>query len=232
MQKVTLQPGETIEHLGEYQLKLIQSKNNYCFSIDAILLAEFIKTKKWEKIIDLGTGCGIIPLLIYRPNKKNTIYGVEIQDNLASIARRNILLNCLEEEIFILHDDINNLREKFSGETFDIITTNPPYNPGGRGKIISNHEQLIARHEIHIDLESILKISNYLLKKGGRIYFIHRADIFVPILTALKKNNFEPKILQFIYTKKDKEAKRFLLEARKEGGTELKVLPPIFLPEK
>lgn len=229
MQEKTLRPGEIIESLGKYQLKIIQNRNSYCFSIDSILLAQFIKTKKREKVIDLGSGCGIIPLLIYHPEKNNLIYGIEIQDDLVSLARRSISLNNLAQEIFIIQEDINNLREKFPGEYFDVITVNPPYIPDGRGKSSSNSEQLIARHEININLDKILRISNYLLKKGGRFYFIHRADIFVPVIMALKKYSFEPKILQFIYTKKDREARRFLCEARKEGGTELKVLTPIFL---
>ncbi len=212
-------------------MKIIQNKNSYCFSVDSILLAQFIKTKKREKVIDLGTGCGIIPLLIYHPEKKNLIYGVEIQDNLVSLAQRNVCLNNLAQEIFIIQENINNLREKFSGEYFDVITVNPPYIPEGRGKTSSNNEQLIARHEININLDNMLKIGNYLLKKGGRLYFIHRADIFIPVITALKKYSFEPKVLQFIHTKKDREASRFLCEARKEGGTELKVLTPIFLEQ-
>lgn len=229
MQEIKLQPGEIVESLGKYQFKVIQDNSSYCFSIDSMLLAQFIKVKKREKIIDLGTGCGIIPLLIYQPEKNNLIYGVEIQEKLASLARRSISLNNLEKHIFVLQEDINNLREKFSGEYFDLITVNPPYIPDGRGKSSSNNEQLIARHEANMNLDNMLKISNYLLKKGGRFYLIHRADIFIPVMMALKKYSFEPKMLQFIYTRKDREAKRFLCEARKEGGTELKVLAPIFL---
>ena len=231
MQKMNLQPGEIIESLGKYQLKVIQNKYSYCFSIDSVLLAQFIKIKNWEKIIDLGTGCGIIPLLIYHPQKNNIIYGVEIQEKLVSLARKNVSLNNLDKQVFILQEDISNLKEKFSGEYFDVITANPPYIPAGRGKSSSNSEQLIARHEININLESMLRIANYLLKKRGRLYLIHRADIFIPIIMTLKKYYFEPKILQFVYTKKDYQAKRFLLEARKEGGTELRVLTPLFLPQ-
>lgn len=229
MLKINLQPGEIIESLGEHKLKIIQNKNSYCFSVDSIQLSKFIKTKNRERIIDLGTGCGIIPLLIYNPDKKNLIYGVEIQEKLASLAQNNIFLNDLEKQIIILQEDINNLRDRFKGEYFDVVTVNPPYIPEGRGKSSSNREQLIARHEININLDNLFKMSNYLLKKGGRLYLIHRADIFMPIIMTLKKFNFEPKILQFIYTKKDREAKRFLLEARKEGGIELRILPPLFL---
>ncbi len=229
MPKINLKPGETIESLGRYQLQVIQNKNSYCFSVDSLLLAQFIKIKNWEKIMDLGTGCGIIPLLIHHPQKNNIIYGVEIQENLVSLARRNVALNNLDKQVFILEEDINHLKEKFTGEYFDVVTTNPPYIPVGRGKSSAQNEQLIARHEINMNLDSLLQISNYLLKKRGRLYLIHRADIFIPVLITLKKYLFEPKVLQFIYTKRDSQAKRFLLEARKEGGTELKVLPPLFL---
>ncbi|MFZ2330811.1 MAG: methyltransferase [Atribacterota bacterium] len=210
-------------------MKVLQNRNSYCFSVDSILLAEFAKIKNREKIVDLGTGCGIIPLLLYHPEKNNLIYGIEIQEKLVSLARRSVTINNLDKHIHILQADIKNLKEKFSAEYFDVITVNPPYIPGGRGKSSSKHEQLIARHEININLDNILKMSNYLLKKGGRLYLIHRSDIFVPVIMALKKHSLEPKKLQFVYTKKDKEAKRFLCEARKEGGTELKVLTPISL---
>ncbi|MDD3539065.1 MAG: methyltransferase [Atribacterota bacterium] len=229
MPKINLQPAEIIESLGKYQLKVIQDKSSYCFSIDSILLSQFVKVKNREKIIDLGTGCGIIPLLIYHPQKNNIIYGVEIQEKLASLAKRNVSLNNLENQIYILQDNINTLKEKFTGESFDVAIANPPFLPSGRGKSSSQKEQLIARHEINMNLESLVLIANYLLKKGGRLYLIHRADIFIPVIMILKRYYLEPKVLQFIYTKKDIPAKRFLMEARKEGGTELKVLTPLFL---
>lgn len=229
MLNANLQPGEIIESLGQFRLKVIQNKNSYCFSVDSLLLAEFIKIKNREKIIDLGTGCGIIPLLLYSPQKNNVIFGVEIQEKLASLAERNILINNLEKRIFIQQGDINHLKKKFPAEYFDVITVNPPYIPSGRGKNSSDNEQLVARHELNIDFDTMMQISRYLLKKGGRLYLIHRADIFIPVIMTLKRYNLEPKILQFIYTKKGSQAKRFLLEARKEGGTELKVLAPLFI---
>lgn len=229
MQKIKLHPREIVESLGTYQLKVIQNRDSYCFSLDSLLLAQFIKVKSKEKVIDLGTGCGIIPLLIYQPQKNIIIYGVEIQEKLASLARRSVSLNNLEKYIFILQEDIKNLKEKFSAESFDIVTVNPPYIPSGRGKSSSNSEQLIARHELNIDIDAIIKMSSHLLKKGGRLYLIHRADTLISIITTLKKYYLEPKVLQFIYTKKGMQAKRFLLEARKDGGAELKVLTPYFL---
>jgi tRNA1(Val) A37 N6-methylase TrmN6 len=154
---------------------------------------------------------------------------VEIQEKLVSLAKRNVSLNNLEKQIHILKDNINSLKEKFPGESFDVAIANPPFLPSGRGKSSSQKEQLIARHEINMNTEDLMIISNYLLKKGGRFYLVHRADIFVPVIMTLKKYYLEPKVLQFVYTKKDSPAKRFLMEARKEGGTELKVLTPLFL---
>ncbi|MFW5804082.1 MAG: tRNA1(Val) (adenine(37)-N6)-methyltransferase [bacterium] len=229
MQKINLRPGETIESLGENQLKIIQDKKSYRFSLDSILLAQFVNTKNREKIIDLGTGSGIIPLMIYNSNKNNKIYAVEIQQKLADIAQRNIVLNHLENQVHVIHDDMKNLKNQFCNESFDVIITNPPYIPAGKGKLSATDEQLLARHEINMNLETMMSICSYLLKKRGRLYLVHRADSLIPVIMILKKYLLEPKTLKFVYTKKNNNAKRFLIEASKDGGTELKVLAPLFL---
>ncbi len=229
MQEINLSPGEIIEIMGKNNLRIIQDKNNYCFSQDSILLSEFVKVRYGERVIDLGTGCAIIPLMIYNPTKKNTIFAVEIQEKLANIARRNVSLNNLEESISVISDDMRNLFKQFQSESFDVATANPPYIPLGKGKQNIRDSQLLARHEINIDLESLISICNFLLKKRGRLYLIHRADRFIPVVMLLKKYQFEPKLLQFIHTRKNEKAKRFLIESRKEGGTELEVLSPRLL---
>ncbi len=229
MQEVNLSPGEIIEILGNNKLRIIQDKNNYCFSQDSILLSGFVKVRYGERVIDLGTGCAIIPLMIYNPTKKNTIFAVEIQEKLANIARRNVSLNNLEESISVISDDMRNLFKQFQSESFDVATANPPYIPLGKGKQNVRNSQLLARHEVNIDLESLISICHFLLKKRGRLYLIHRADRFVPVVMLLKKYQFEPKLLQFIHTRKNEKAKRFLIESRKEGGTELEVLSPRLL---
>ncbi|MFW6130453.1 MAG: tRNA1(Val) (adenine(37)-N6)-methyltransferase [Atribacterota bacterium] len=229
MQEVNLSPGEIIEILGNNKLRIIQDKNNYCFSQDSILLSGFVKVRYGERVIDLGTGCAIIPLMIYNPTKKNTIFAVEIQEKLANIARRNVSLNNLEESISVISDDMRNLFKQFQSESFDVATANPPYIPLGKGKQNVRKSQLLARHEINIDLESLISICHFLLKKRGRLYLIHRADRLIPVVMLLKKYQFEPKLLQFIHTRKNEKAKRFLIESRKEGGTELEVLSPRLL---
>lgn len=231
MQKINLRMGETIETLGESQLKIIQDKNSYRFSMDSIMLAQFVNLKNKEKIMDLGTGCGIIPLMIYNPNQNNMIYAVEIQENLAGIAQRNVSLNHLDDQINIIHDDMRNLKKRFQSESFDVIIANPPYIPVGKGKPSATDEQLLARHEINMTLESMALICCYLLKKKGRLYLIHRSDSLIPVIMTLKKYQLEPKVLQFIYTMKNHHARRFLIEARKNGGTELKVMTPRFLKQ-
>lgn len=229
MEKINLFPGETIELLGKNQLRIIQNKQGYCFSNDSILLSKFVKIKNGERIMDLGTGCGIIPLLIQDPMKNNIIYGVEIQKKLADIAQRNVFLNKLEDKIHIIPEDMKKIKKQFRGESFDVIIANPPYIPFGKGKQSARDEQRFARHEINITLDDLIAICSYLLKKRGRLYLIHRADSLILVTMVLKKYQLEPKLLQFIYTKKNDHAKRFLLEARKEGGTELRVLPPLFM---
>lgn len=229
MKKIDLQPGQTIEFLGKNNFKIIQDQSNYRFSIDSILLSDFVNLRNKERIIDLGTGCGIIPLMIYNPAKDCTIYAVEIQERLAAIADKNIFLNHLEDKIVIIKDDMKNLKDRFKGESFDVVTANPPYIPQGKGKASEKDEQLLARHEVNVTMDRLISICHYLLKKRGRFYLVHRADSLIPIIIILKKYHLEPKLLQFVYTKKNNMAKRFLLEARKEGGTELKVLTPLFL---
>lgn len=197
--------------------------------MDSVILAKFVHTKSREKIIDLGTGCGVIPLLIYNPNVDNFIYAIEIQEKLADIAKRNVVLNHLENNICVINDDIRNLKQQFPGEFFDVITVNPPYIPAGKGRMSATDEQLLARHEINMTLENMAAIGSYLLKKRGRFYLIHRADSLIPVIMALKRYRLEPKTLKFVYTRKNNNARRFILEARKNGGTELTVPAPMFL---
>jgi len=232
MKKTNLQPKERIDILEKNQLKIIQEKDNYCFSLDSILLSKFVKIKKNEKIVDLGTGCGVIPLMIFDPEKNNTIYAVEIQEKLANIAKKNVFINNLQDRIHIINDDMKKLHKTFGGEWADVIISNPPYIPSGSGKQSVKDEQLIARHEVNIDFDSLIAVSSHLLKKRGRLYLIHRADSLVSVIMIFKKYNIEPKLLQFVYTKKNDKAGRFLIEGRKDGGRELKVLPPQVLTNR
>lgn len=167
--------------------------------------------------------------MIYDQRKNNQIYGIEIQKELGVLAKQNAAMNQIEDQVHFIHGDIRELKKTFKSETFDVVTSNPPFISRGRGKTCLQTHQSLARHETGITIDEIVAIGSYLLKRGGRIYLIHRADSLIPVIMVLKKYNLEPKMLQFIYTKSNHHAKRFLIEARKDGGTELKIMQPKYL---
>ncbi|HER24875.1 MAG TPA: methyltransferase domain-containing protein, partial [Candidatus Atribacteria bacterium] len=173
---VILKKNEKIEELNIKGLKIIQAKDSYRFSVDSILLLNFIRLKNYERIIDLGTGSGIIPLLLFGKRKGLSIYGIEIQKDLADMAKRSIELNQLQDNITIVQEDFRNLKNIFKDQVFDVVVSNPPYISLGQGKINPLSSRAIARHEIKGNLEDIIFASNYLLKNKGRVYLIYKSS--------------------------------------------------------
>ena len=226
---IKLRNNEKIEDLEDKGLKIIQANDSYRFSVDSILLLNFIRVKKYEKIIDLGTGSGIIPLLLFGKRKGLSIYGIEIQKDLADMARRSVELNKLQNDITIIQEDFRNLKNIFKNQQFDVIVSNPPYISRGQGKINPSSRIAIARHEIKCDLDDIVFISNYLLKNKGRIYLIYRSAKLIKLVIALKKYGIEPKVIKFIHPRSEENANLVLLEGVKGGKEELKIEDPIFL---
>jgi len=224
-----LNNNEKIEDLEDKGLKIIQASDSYRFSVDSILLINFIKLKNYEKIVDLGTGSGIIPLLLFGKRKGLSIYGIEIQKDLADMARRSVELNELQNNITIIQEDFRNLKNIFKNQQFDVVLSNPPYISMGQGKINPSSSRAIARHEIKGDLEDIISVSNYLLKNKGRIYLIYRSAKLIKLIIALKKYGFEPKIIKFIHPRPGENANLVLLEGIKSGKEELKIEDPIFI---
>jgi len=225
---IELNNNEKIEDLGDKGLKIIQASDSYRFSVDSIFLLNFIRVKNYEKIIDLGTGSGIIPLLLFGKRKGLSIYGIEIQKNLADMARKSIELNKLQNHITIIQEDLKNIKDVFKNQQFDVVVSNPPYISLGQGKINPSSSKAIARHEIKGDLEDIISTSNYLLKNKGRIYLIYRSAKLIKLLLALKKYSIEPKVVKFIHPRQGKNANLVLLEGIKGGKEELKIEDPIF----
>jgi len=225
---IKLNNNEKIEDLGDKGLKIIQASDSYRFSVDSIFLLNFIRVKNYEKIIDLGTGSGIIPLLLFGKRKGLSIYGIEIQKNLADMARKSIELNKLQNHITIIQEDLKNIKDVFKNQQFDVVVSNPPYISIGQGKINPSSSKAIARHEIKGDLEDIISASNYLLKNKGRIYLIYRSAKLIKLLLALKKYSIEPKVVKFIHPRQGKNANLVLLEGIKGGKEELKIEDPIF----
>ena len=226
---VKVNDNEKIEDLGDKGLKIIQARDSYRFSVDSILLVNFIRVKNYEQIIDLGTGSGIIPLLLFGKRKGLSIYGVEIQEDLADMAKRSVELNQLQDHITIVREDFRNIKKIFKSNQFDVVVSNPPYISIGQGKINPLNSKAIARHEIKCDLEDLISASNYLLKNKGRIYLIYRSTKLIKLMTALKKYGIEPKVIKFIHPQLKEKANLVLLEGIKEGKGELKVENPLFL---
>lgn len=226
---IPLSDDETLDTFFNGKLKIIQKKKGYRFSIDALLISEFVRLRKGERVIDLGTGCGILPLLLSQIGKAKSFVGVEIQEDLAECARKNVRLNHLESLISILHQDFRELKSIFPSGSFDVVISNPPYWKNRTGRLNPSIQKAIARHELKGTLEDLISIASYLLKHKGRIYLIFTAQRVVDLLVALRKENIEPKQLQLVYPHPKEEAKFVLVEAVKSSGIELKILPPLIL---
>ena len=222
---------ESIIPLLNKNLKIIQRSDYFNFSIDSLLISEFINIQKsTKKILDLGTGNAAIPLFLSKKTSAK-IYGIEIQEISYNLALRNININNLNEQIYIIYDNMKNYLKYFNMSFFDIIISNPPFFKINENvNFLNNLEQLsIARHEVEIDLDELIKISSELVKDRGYFYLVHRADRLSEILNILQKYKFEAKKIKFCYTTKYKNAKIVLIEAIKNGKTGLTVLPSLII---
>lgn len=222
-----IKPNERIDIIPGSDLKIIQNKQKFSYGTDAIFLSDFAKSK--GKVIDLGTGTGIIPLRLYARNKVDIIYGVEIQEEVAEMAKRSIELNNLNDKIVILNMDLKELPTKFGKNTIDTITSNPPYMKAGGALINSEENFAISRHEIACTLEDIIKVTEYLLKPLGKFYMVHRPDRLVDIIYLLRKYKLEPKYIRFVQPKTNKKPNLILIEAVKDGKPDLKFYDPLIV---
>ncbi len=213
--------------LGYENLKIIQDTEMFNFSLDSVLLPNFITiNKNINKILDIGTGNAPIPLILSTKTKAH-ITGVEIQKDVAKMAQESVKTNNLEKQITIINDDIK--KNTFEAESFDIITCNPPYfEVKDQSKFNKNDYKTIARHEINLTLDELLKIARKILKNNGIIGIVHRPERLLDILITMRKYNIEPKKIRFVYPKKDKEANILLIEGKKNGNKGLKILPPLY----
>ena len=217
-----VRPDERIDEFSG--LKVIQKIHGPRFSIDAILLARFCTVKKGDLVADLGTGTGIIPLLLASNTKAEQIVGIEIQEELADLARRNVALNGLEDRIHILQGDLRVLSETHPPGQFNLVLSNPPYRLLGAGQINPNLLKAISRHEIKCTLEDVLEASFYLLRNRGRFALVYHPDRMVDLISGCRQHRLEPKRLQFLHPDDGGEASLILLEASKNGHKGLKVL--------
>ena len=215
--------------LGYKNLKIIQDSEMFNFSLDSVLLPNFVTiNKKAKKILDIGCGNAPIPLILStKTNAK--IIGVEIQKSVSLLAEESIKINKKDDQITIINEDINEFYKKCETDTFDVITCNPPFfkykNTSNTNK---NDYKTIARHEVKLNLDQIFTIAKKLLKNNGVIAIVNRPERFVEIIECMKKNNIEPKRVEFVYPKKDMEANIMLIEGSKNGNVGLKIMPPIY----
>ncbi len=220
--------NERIDDLEFENLKIIQNTTGFCFGIDSVLLSDFAKeVKNDSKVMDIGTGTGIISILLSKKANIKKIYGIEIQQEVANMAERSVKLNNLEDKISIINTNIKDIFDKFEPNTFDVIVTNPPYMKLNTGAKSDEIKKLISRHEVECNLEDIIKISYKLLKSRGEFYMVHRAERIVDILYLMRKYKLEPKKIRFIQSKVNKEPNLLLIKGVKDAGNQLKIERPL-----
>jgi len=227
--EVPIEKDERIDELFNGRLRIIQKKEGYRFAIDAILLAHFTSQLSAESIIDLGTGSGIIPIILARKTAASTIVGIEVQETMANMAMRTILLNGFTERVSILHGDFRDLRSRFAASTFDLVVSNPPYYPVSNGRINPGEQKAIARHEIMAKLEDVIGIAHYLVKSSGSVVIIFPARRLADLLCSLKESDLKPELLQIIYSHRYDEGKLVIVKSCKGGNPELEIKKPFFV---
>ena len=214
-----LKENERIDDLEFKDLKIIQNDKGFCFGIDSILLSDFAKNiKKGSKVIDLGTGTGIINILLSGKTEADSFVGIEVQKDVADMAARSIKLNHLEEKIEIVNENIINLKKIYKNNSFDVVVTNPPYKKVNTGLVNKEDKKLISRHEITASLKDFINISSYLLKDYGEFYMIHRPERLVDILSIMRQEKIEPKKIKFVYPNKNKKTNLVLIKGVKLGN--------------
>lgn len=207
--------------------KIIQNKEKFCFGMDAVLLSGFVKVQKGEQTLDLGTGTGIIPILLAAKTEGKHFSALEIQKESADMAKRSVMLNHLEERIEIVCDDIKNASAVFGKSVFDVVTCNPPYINDKHGLKNPALPKAVARHEILCSLEDVISQTALVLKPNGRFYMVHRPHRLIEIITVLTKYKLEPKRIKFVHPYIDREANMVLIEAVRGGKPMVKLEAPI-----
>ncbi len=209
-------------------VEMYQYTDGFRFSVDPIILVDFFQGKKKGKVLDLGSGTGIISILLAKEKEMENIHALEIQNSSVQLLRKNIELNQLEEKIKVIHCDVKEYKE---ANSYDYIITNPPYMVVDGKKISENENKKIARHEIKLDLESLIKNSKRLLKPRGELFLVHRSHRTIEIISELEKNKFSIARIQFVYFDKTKTSNLVLIQASKGKKNEVKILQPLYLEE-
>ena len=226
---VKLKEKERIDELQRNGYRIIQDPDRFCFGMDAVLLSGFASAKEGDKVLDLGTGTGIIPLLLSAKTKAANISALEIQAESADMARRSVELNHLEDKINIVEGDIKQAGSIFGPASFEIVTCNPPYMIGQHGLTNPKEPKAIARHEILCTLEDVIGQTAKLLVPGGKFFLVHRPFRLAEIISGLCAHKLEPKRMQLVYPFVNKEPNMVLIEAVRGGKSRLTVEKPLII---
>ncbi len=224
-----LKPNERIDDLQRNGYRIIQDPDRFCFGMDAVLLSGFASEAKGETLLDLGTGTGIIPLLMEAKTQIGHLTGLEIQEDSADMARRSVALNGLEDKIDIVTGDIKEADRYFRAASFDVVTCNPPYMIGQHGLTNPGSAKAIARHELLCTFEDVARVAARLLKPGGHFYLVHRPFRLAELIITMHEYKLEPKRMQMVYPFVDKEPNMVLIEAVRGGKSRMQVEKPLIV---
>ncbi|MEH2954920.1 tRNA1(Val) (adenine(37)-N6)-methyltransferase [Candidatus Merdisoma sp. JLR.KK011] len=226
---IELKEGERLDELHRNGWQIIQNSHKFCFGMDAVLLSGFARVKTGERALDLGTGTGIIPILLRGKTEGRDFTGLEIQEESADMARRSVAYNHLEESVSIVTGDIKEAAALFGAASFDVVTCNPPYMTGNHGLVNPKQSKAIARHEILCTLEDVVGQTAKVLRPGGRFYLVHRPFRLAEILTLLVRYKLEPKRMRLVYPFVDKEPNMVLIEALSGAKSRITVEKPLIV---
>ncbi len=221
--------NERLDDLQYKGLRLIQKKDGFCFGVDAVLLSHFAQVSKKSRVIDLGTGTGIIALLLAAKKEPSSVIGLEIQEEMAEMASRSVTLNKLESVVEIVHGDIKAAVSLFGASSFDAVVSNPPYMGKGNGLVNPQDTKAISRHEILCTIEDVISAAAGLLRPGGKFSMVHRPQRLADIIFFMRKYSIEPKWLRFVQPSPGRKPNLLLISGTKNGNPELTVQEPLYI---
>ncbi len=219
----------SLDHLFDGRLLCWQPRQGYRFSIDAVLLAHFFTPAAGERIVDLGAGCGIVSLLLAFRHAHVRLTAVELQPTLAGLARRNIAANGFDERLRLVEGDVRRISSWLAAESCERVVSNPPYGRPAAGRLNADEERALARHELAGSLDDFVRAMAHAVKNRGRVDMVYPAARLAPLLTLLRSVRLEPKRLRMVHSYPGDGGRLVLVEAIKNGGEELQILPPLFI---
>ena len=223
---------ETLDDIAGGRLKILQKAKGYRFSLDALLLAHFVCLQPGNQVLEMGTGSGVVSLILADRGEEVTLTGIDVQEEAVDMAARSVAINALSHKLTLHRVDVRKIKDAFTQGSFDVVVANPPYRKINSGRINTDRQKAIARHEIAGTIEDFLRAAGYVLRPGGRACFIYPATRMVELLCSMREALVEPKRLRMVYSNQDEAGQFVLVEGVKEGGEELAVMPPLFIYEK